>query len=95
MEFKKICNEKIPQSELERAQKYLIGQHDIGLQRKSSMCNLISFDNFYGNDYHESLNVAHEYSKITVEDVQRVAKSIFTKPSIISVVGKKVWNITS
>ena len=90
MEFKKICNEKIPQSELERAQKYLIGQHDIGLQRKSSMCNLISFDNFYGNDYHESLNVAHEYSKITVEDVQRVAKSIFTKPSIISVVGKKV-----
>jgi zinc protease len=90
LEFEKICNEKIPQIELQRAQKYLIGQHDIGLQRKSSICSLISFDNFYGNDFHESLNVAQEYSKITIDDVQRVARSIFTKPSVISVVGKKV-----
>lgn len=87
-EFKKICAQRIPQAELERAQKYLIGQHDIGLQRKSSICNLISFEHFYGNDFHESMNVAQEYSKITVKDVQRVAQSIFTKPSIISVVGR-------
>ncbi len=87
-EFKKICNEKIPQAELERAQKYLIGQHDIGLQRKSAICNLISFEHFYGNSYQESMNVAQEYSKIAVEDVQRVSKYIFNKPSIISIVGR-------
>lgn len=88
-EFTKICNEKMPQAELERAQKYLIGQHDIGLQRKSSICNLISFENFYGNDYSESMNVAKEYLKITVEDVQRVSRFLFSKPSIISIVGRK------
>ncbi|MFN3454093.1 MAG: M16 family metallopeptidase [Pseudobdellovibrio sp.] len=88
-EFKKLVDHKIPAQELERAQKYLIGQNDIGLQRKSAICNTIAFDDFYGNDFHESLHIEEIYKSITSDDVQRVAEKLFTKPHITSVVGKR------
>jgi len=89
-EFKKICSEKVLSPELERAKKYLIGQNDIGLQRKSAICNTIAFDDFYGNDFEESLNIAKIYHAITSEDVMRVANMLFSKNHITSVVGRKV-----
>jgi zinc protease len=88
-EFKKISTDLVSEDELSRAQKYLIGQHDIGLQRKSSICNLIAFDHFYGNDIKESMNIAATYQKITREQVRRLAEKIFSKPHVTSVVGKK------
>ena len=87
-EFKKIVETEIADEELSRAKKYLIGQHDIGLQRKSSICNLIAFDHFYGNSYEESLNVADKYNEVTKQDVLKLAEQLFTKPSVISVVGR-------
>ncbi len=90
IEFKKMCDTPVGKEELQRAQRYLIGQHDIGLQRKSAICNLIIFDEVYGNDYRKSLNVTAEYEKVTAERIQEVSRKLFTKPCIISVVGKKV-----
>ncbi len=88
-EFKKISMDLISEEELSRAQKYLIGQHDIGLQRKSSICNLISFDHFYGNDIHESMNISDVYMKITREKVRDLAEKIFSKNYVTSIVGRK------
>ncbi len=88
IEFKKICDTLVGADELQRAQRYLIGQHDIGLQRKSSICNLIVFDEVYGNDYRQSLNVTEEYHKVTAERIQKLSQKLFTKPHIVSVVGK-------
>ncbi len=88
-EFKKISTELISTEELSRAQKYLIGQHDIGLQRKSSICNLIAFDHFYGNDIFESMNIAGTYQKITREQIRTLAEKIFSKPYVTSIVGRK------
>ncbi len=90
IEFNKIKNTPISRTELERAQRYLIGQHDIGLQRKSSVCNTIAFDDFYGNSIEESLNIAATYQKITQEDVLRVSKKIFDTNYIVSIVGRKM-----
>ena len=88
-EFKKISTDLISEEELSRAQKYLIGQHDIVLQRKSSICNLISFDHFYGNDIHESMNISDVYMKITREKVRDLAEKIFSKNYVTSIVGRK------
>lgn len=88
-EFKKISTELISEDELSRAQKYLIGQHDIGLQRKSSICNLIAFDHFYGNDIFESMDIAKVYQKITREQVKNLADKIFSKNYVTSIVGRK------
>ncbi len=90
IEFKKMCDTPVSAEELSRAKKYLIGQHDIGLQRKSALCNLIVFDEVYGNDYRQSLHVAAEYEKVTAERIQKLSAKLFTKASVISIVGKDV-----
>ncbi len=86
-EFMKLVETKVPQAEMERAQRYLIGRHDIELQRKSTVCNAILFDDIYGLDYRESLDVADKYFSITANDIQSLAKKIFSGHSVISIVG--------
>ncbi|MFS4458887.1 M16 family metallopeptidase [Bdellovibrio sp. HCB2-146] len=88
-EFTKLAEIKVSEDELARAQKYLIGRHDIELQRKSSVCNAIIFDDIYGLDYKESLEVADKYFAVTPEDIQKLAQNIFGGPSVISIVGPR------
>lgn len=86
-EFNKLASDKISSDELVRAQRYLIGRHDIELQRKSTIGNAILFDDIYGLDYRESLDVADKYFAVSPEDVQKLAEKIFAQPSIVSLVG--------
>ncbi len=90
VEFKKLISEKVSFEELDRAKRYLIGQHDIGLQRKSALCNLLVFDEVYGNDYNQSLHVALEYQKVTQDKIIELSQSLFTKPYVVSIVGKRL-----
>lgn len=89
VEFKKLTEQNITEEELTRAKKYLVGQHDIGLQRKSAICNLIAFDEIYGNDYRKNLEIQYQYESVTPEQVRKLANMLFTKPYIISIVGKE------
>lgn len=90
IEFKKLMTETVSNEELDRAKRYLIGQHDIGLQRKSALCNLLVFDEVYGNDYNQSLHVALEYQKVTQEKIIELSQKLFSKPHVVSVVGKRL-----
>lgn len=87
VEFQKLAEKRISEAELVRAQRYLIGRHDIELQRKSTIGNAILFDDIYGLDYRESLDVAEKYFAVTPEDVQALAQKIFSQPEVISLVG--------
>ena len=53
------------------------------------MCNAILFDDIYGLDYRESLDVSAKYFAVTPEDVQKLAQKIFSGPSVISIVGPR------
>lgn len=86
-EFGKLVTTKVGEGELARAQRYLIGRHDIELQRKSAVGNAILFDDIYGLDYRESLDVAEKYFTVTPIEVQALAEKIFSQPSIVSLVG--------
>lgn len=86
-EFKKLMDHKVSAEELTRAQRYLVGSHDIALQRKSSICSSLLFDDIYGLDYRESLHVADKYFAVTSEEVQNLARKIFSQPAVISIVG--------
>ncbi len=88
-EFQKLIDQRVGEQELQRAQRYLIGRHDIELQRKSAISNAILFDEIYGLDYQESLDVAEKYFAVTADDIRRVAERIFAQPAIISQVGPK------
>ena len=88
-EFNKLTTTLISGEELQRAQKYLIGQNDIGLQRKSSFCNMIAFDHFYGNKIDDNLHVQKIYNAITQEDVRKLANDLFSKNYVTSIVGRE------
>lgn len=88
-EFDKLATTRISEDELLRAKKYLIGQNDIGLQRKSSYCNLIAFDHFYGNEIDDHLHIDRIYNRITVDDVKSLAQNLFSKPYVTSIVGRE------
>lgn len=86
-EFSKLAEKKISAEELARAQRYLIGRHDIELQRKSAVGNAVLFDDIYGLDFRESLDVAEKYFAVTADDIQSLAQKLFSRPAIVSLVG--------
>ncbi|MBS1969035.1 MAG: insulinase family protein [Bdellovibrionales bacterium] len=86
-EFRKLIETKVPEQELLRAQRYIVGRHDIDLQRKSAISNSILFDRIYGLDPREGLDVADKYFAVKAADLQALAERLFKQHFVISVVG--------
>lgn len=86
-EFDKLASTPVSHQELERAQRYIIGRHDIELQRKGTVGNAILFDDIYGLDYTQSLSVADQYYAVQPQDIQKLAETIFKGPHVVSLVG--------
>jgi zinc protease len=72
-ELDKLRTRPVPRAELERAKRYLIGAHDIGLQRRSALASTIAFDAAYGLGADAHLGYAEELDRIGPEQLMRVA----------------------
>ncbi|MDB2426017.1 insulinase family protein [bacterium] len=88
-EFSKLANKKIDNHELDRAKRYLIGQNHLGLQKNSSIAAAMLFDDVYNVGYDSCFKYSDKINKVTSEDVQNLAKEIFSGNEIISVIGKE------
>jgi zinc protease len=73
-ELEKIVNEKTPLDELDMAKNYLIGNHEIGLQKNSAQVANIGFDEIYGLGYDNYKKHTELISAVTPDDVTRIAK---------------------
>ncbi|MBC87554.1 MAG: zinc protease [Bdellovibrionaceae bacterium] len=87
-EFDKLESEKVGEAELTRAKRYLIGRHDIDLQRTSTIASSLLFDEIYGIAAEETFQYADFINAVTSEDIQTLAKDIFSQPPVISRVGR-------
>lgn len=87
VEFNKLCQSKVGESELQRAKKYLVGRHDIDLQQVSSIASGILYDDIYGINYDESFQFAQRYDSVTPDDIMKLAQRIFGQSPVVSVVG--------
>jgi zinc protease len=87
VEFKKLQDKEISASELDRAKRYLIGRHDIDLQRNSSIGSGILFNEIYGIPGNEIFEYAKSLRDVTAKDVQNVARQIFNQPFVLCAVG--------
>jgi len=85
-EFQRMASEKVGEKELERAKRFLMGRHDIDLQKNSSLSSSLLFDQLYGTDPHEIFEFAGRLEGVSAEDVRRVADKIFSRHSVLSVV---------
>ena len=74
-EFKKLQDAFISEEELSRAQNYLIGRHDIELQRNSNITSSILFDQIYGIDYRETYRFSDHIRCVTRESVRELRKA--------------------
>jgi len=72
-ELKTVAENGISADELQRAQRYLIGTHAIGLQRKSAIAAALAFYEAYGQGAILS-SLRDNIMKVTVADVVRVAR---------------------
>lgn len=92
-EFTKLAETEVSASELLRAQRYLIGKHDIELQKNSNITSAILFDHIYGVDFMENYRYAEFIRAVTPAAIQKLAADIFSKPSVSALVGPtKPWD---
>ena len=86
-EFQKLVTKDVGDAELDRAKRYLIGRHDIDLQRNSSISSSMLFNEIYGIPAEEMFKYAEHLRDITAKDIRKLATAIFAQPNITCVVG--------
>ena len=68
-----VIDTLVTPEELERAKRYLIGTHEIALQRRSAVAAALAFHEAYGLGIDEVARYADAIRSVTRADVQRVA----------------------
>jgi zinc protease len=89
VEFQKLMETPVGEEELQRAKNYLIGGHDIGLQKNSSIASSMAFNEVYGLPCSEVFHFSKYILPVTPQDVQRVAKKILSQKHVIVAVGPR------
>jgi zinc protease len=69
-----VLKDGITNDELRRAQNYLVGNFEIGLQQDSSQAAKIAFDELYGIGWDEYKLYPKQIYSVTADDVMRVAR---------------------
>lgn len=86
-EFSKLLDTKVPDIELARAQRYLIGKHDIELQKNSNITSAILFDQIYGIDHMETYHFGERIRAVSADAIRALAMKLFRQPTVLSLVG--------
>ncbi len=89
VEFQKICDVQIKESELNRAKQYIIGKYHIELQKNSAFTSSILFNDIYGINSEEVFKYQDRIMNVKPKEIQDLAIDIFSKPKVFSAVGKK------
>ncbi len=73
-EIEHILRDGVTGEELERAKRYLIGVHAIGLQRRSSLAATLAFHEAYGQGWGEYRRYPERIAAVTPADLARLAR---------------------
>lgn len=75
-ELKRLTDERVADSEMQRAREHLLGVHDIGLQRNGARAATMALDHCYGLGAEAFLRYADEVMAVTADDVRNVAQRV-------------------
>jgi zinc protease len=87
-ELHEVAEKGITADELARAQRYLIGVHAIGLQRKSALAAALAFHEAYGQGWKTYRQYGDFIMKVTVAEVARAARKYLDPQREITAVVK-------
>jgi zinc protease len=71
-----LCDDGISEAELQRAQRYLIGTHDIGLQRLGARAAAMALNELYGLGWDVHKRYSERVEAVTLERVRAVAQRV-------------------
>jgi zinc protease len=90
LELGRVRDELVSEEELRRAQRYLVGSHAIGLQRRSATAGAIAFDHAYGLGPEAHKHYAKHIEAVRAEDIRKVAREwLDPRGEVLAVVGPK------
>jgi zinc protease len=73
-ELRKVVEEPVGAAELDRAKKYLVGAHEISLQRRAALASTLAFHESYGLGYDEYRRYSAGILAVDAAEVQAAAK---------------------
>ncbi|MBI4211504.1 MAG: insulinase family protein [Deltaproteobacteria bacterium] len=73
-ELAKISDTVVSESELSRAQQYLVGTYELDRQRNSSIASSLAFNQLYGLGLEEIGRYPQQILAVTAQDVQKTAR---------------------
>ena len=76
--LRRLREEPVAEIEIERAARYLVGSHEIGLQRGGAVTNHMLFDELYGNGHDGFERYPERILGLGADELQRVAQERFT-----------------
>jgi len=85
--LKGLVDHGLTAAELDRARRYLLGSHAIGLQRSGARSTTMSLNALYGLGHLAHRAHQEKLAAVTLDDVRRVAQKVLTRPRVTSVVG--------
>ncbi|HUB07952.1 MAG TPA: pitrilysin family protein [Myxococcales bacterium] len=87
-ELARVRDSLVPAPELDRARRYLIGSHAIGLQRRSASAGALAFDQAYGLGAEEHRRYGEHVSAVTAEQVRTAAQTLLDpRGEVLAIVG--------
>ena len=87
-ELERVLEAPVTADELARAQRYLIGTHEISLQRASARCGTMALNAAYGLGYDAHAHYAERITAVSPEDILAVARDVIRFDACVrSVVG--------
>lgn len=89
-EFKKLEDVLIPEVEMDRAVRYLIGSHDLGLQKAAAVSSTILFNEIYDLPAEDVFTYAEKLRAVKSEDVRSLIKDILSRPPVLVAAGPSV-----
>ncbi len=89
-EFKKLEDTLIPEIEMDRAVRYLIGSHDLGLQKAASVSSTILFNEIYDLPAEEVFSYAEKLRAVKAEDVRKLIRDILSRAPVLVAAGPSV-----
>ncbi len=87
-EFEKLKGELVPEDELARSKRFVIGRHDIGLQRTGNRTDSYFFDGLFGISLQETEKFSDRIMSVTKQEIQKVAAKMFSLPHAVCLVGQ-------
>ena len=82
-----VAERGLTDEELDRSRRYLVGSHDIGLQRCGSRAMSMALNALYGLGHLAHRDVPARIKAVAKDDTLRVARRILLAPRVTTVVG--------